>query len=406
MIVIVVAINYKVKIMKKVIILVTIISLSFCSKSQCPWDFPGIINPNNGSVYTILATPSVFPSTEILGCDILLDSLDIVGAFIDSVNTGVHKCVGYLIYEGVNMNFPVWGNEPKLSFFGPLPGDTLIWKVWDDSENKEYLVDIPFLYNALGYNAGVFYVPSGMHYIDTIHADIYPLPAYDYLIASNEVTFINNSKSHINCIWDFGDGDTSVLENPVHFYDSNGVFTVTLTVSNDCHTVDTSFALKIEAYPEAYFEYSISGKEVTFDNLSNYATNYLWNFGDSNNSVEENPIHNFAEDGIYVVNLKAINSLSDSIYTDTIEIETSGIEEFGSFEIVYPNPNLGKFQISLNRKCQKISIFDCLGTEIFQQEMSTFETKIIIDISNHPSGLYFLQVSNKQDFEILKIFKD
>ncbi|MBT3207995.1 MAG: PKD domain-containing protein [Bacteroidetes bacterium] len=392
--------------MKKYILLIISIVFVINLQSQCPWYISG--TPSNTSTYYYNNFQSFCGITTVFGCGIILDSLDFIGAFIDSANTGHLKCVGYRENDGVsNINILVGGNSPASPwfFYGPEPGDTLIWKVWDNSENQEYFIEIPFLTNNFCVNYGIVYIPSGEHLIDTIRADIFPLPAYDYLIASNEVTFINNSKSHINCIWDFGDGDTSVLENPVHFYDSNGVFTVTLTISNDCHTIDTSFQVKIEAFAEAYFEYSISGKEVTFDNLSNYATNYLWNFGDSNNSVEENPIHNFAEDGIYVVNLKAINSLSDSIYTDTIEIETSGIEEFGSFEIVYPNPNLGKFQISLNRKCQKISIFDCLGTEIFQQNISNGETQVNIDISLHPASIYFIKLFRKNCTHVLKFIK-
>jgi PKD repeat protein len=35
-----------------------------------------------------------------------------------------------------------------------------------------------------------------------------------------------------NWLWDFGDGSTSTLENPVHAFDSSGTFTITLTISN------------------------------------------------------------------------------------------------------------------------------------------------------------------------------
>ncbi len=34
--------------------------------------------------------------------------------------------------------------------------------------------------------------------------------------------------------WDFGDGYTSALEDPVHTYAATGCYTVTLTVSNEC----------------------------------------------------------------------------------------------------------------------------------------------------------------------------
>jgi len=37
-------------------------------------------------------------------------------------------------------------------------------------------------------------------------------------------------------LWDFGDGNTSTLQNPTHIYVDTGSFTVTLTVTNPCNT--------------------------------------------------------------------------------------------------------------------------------------------------------------------------
>lgn len=36
-----------------------------------------------------------------------------------------------------------------------------------------------------------------------------------------------------NWLWDFGDGDTSILQNPTHSFSSSGLHTITLSVSND-----------------------------------------------------------------------------------------------------------------------------------------------------------------------------
>lgn len=48
------------------------------------------------------------------------------------------------------------------------------------------------------------------------------------------VRFINTSYGDYDrSLWEFGDGTTSTLENPVHTYTQPGVYTVTLTVSGD-----------------------------------------------------------------------------------------------------------------------------------------------------------------------------
>ncbi len=50
---------------------------------------------------------------------------------------------------------------------------------------------------------------------------------------SGDITFFDNSSnSPTSWLWDFGDGNTSTLENPTHTYASSGTYTVTLTSTN------------------------------------------------------------------------------------------------------------------------------------------------------------------------------
>lgn len=56
---------------------------------------------------------------------------------------------------------------------------------------------------------------------------------------TTEVTFNNNSENADDYIWDFGDGNTSTEENPVHNYDEGGTYEVTLVVQADNNCVDS-----------------------------------------------------------------------------------------------------------------------------------------------------------------------
>lgn len=60
--------------------------------------------------------------------------------------------------------------------------------------------------------------------------------------------------------------------------------------------------------PKALFSYTENGLEVTFENLSQNAVSYVWEFGDGETSTEENPVHVYAKYGDYTVTLKAINA--------------------------------------------------------------------------------------------------
>jgi PKD repeat protein len=57
--------------------------------------------------------------------------------------------------------------------------------------------------------------------------------AYDFSISSANATFNNNSSLLAQTYsWNFGDGNTSTLKNPVHSYTTSGDYTVTLTAYN------------------------------------------------------------------------------------------------------------------------------------------------------------------------------
>ncbi len=64
----------------------------------------------------------------------------------------------------------------------------------------------------------------------------YPYGSYTHTHSGSAVTFTNHSQRATGYYWAFGDGNTDTAANPTHTYASNGVYTVTFTVSNDCFT--------------------------------------------------------------------------------------------------------------------------------------------------------------------------
>ncbi len=77
--------------------------------------------------------------------------------------------------------------------------------------------------------------------------------------------------------------------------------------------------------PVASFQYEISEDnfmEVIFENFSQNATSYEWDFDDGETSTEQNPSHIYAEPGVYDVTLTAMNDHGDShSFTETISID-------------------------------------------------------------------------------------
>jgi PKD repeat protein len=62
---------------------------------------------------------------------------------------------------------------------------------------------------------------------------------------------------------------------------------------------------------DALFTYVVDGYTVTFTNTSTVEGTYAWNFGDSNTSTDENPVHTYAGKGEYTVGLTVTDANGD-----------------------------------------------------------------------------------------------
>ena len=113
-----------------------------------------------------------------------------------------------------------------------------------------------------------------------------------------------------NWIWDFGDGSSGSGQNPIHTYSTPGSYDVSLTVldSQGCLDTLTKIAYINPTNPTAEFTTTDSlacpGSLVRFVNQSTgVGLSYLWDFGDGTTSSAINPVHLFASNGSYTIQL-------------------------------------------------------------------------------------------------------
>ena len=134
-----------------------------------------------------------------------------------------------------------------------------------------------------------------------------------------------------NWNWNFGDGQTSSAQNPEHVYQYEGIYTVSLTVTDAISDSDTETKvdyIRIGA-PSAEFQANpISGDaplEVTFTDLSTLGASDIiewdWDFGDGNTSSDQNPIHIYQNEGFFTVSL----TVTDGNYISDTETKTDYI---------------------------------------------------------------------------------
>jgi PKD repeat protein len=151
-----------------------------------------------------------------------------------------------------------------------------------------------------------------------------PEALYSYTAAAEPtINFTDLSTNEpTSWFWDFGDGATSTLENPVHTFLSNGSFNVCLTASNAIAGDTYCEFVVIDAYAVPIANFSFTGDpDVAFTDLSlNTPTSWFWDFNDGATSTLQNPTHTFTEDGTFSVCLTATNSEGDAIVCKDVVI--------------------------------------------------------------------------------------
>jgi gliding motility-associated-like protein len=142
-------------------------------------------------------------------------------------------------------------------------------------------------------------------------------------------------------LWDFGDGTTSTLENPLHFYTKTGTYKVVLTATNvnGCGS-NTSQMVTVVHKAAAAFSVSVpdcAGKAVTITDKSTSADGnileWIWDYGDGTRDTlgTGKPFtHIYANIGAYTISLIVVSGsgcLSTTV-SQVVNINTSPVVDF------------------------------------------------------------------------------
>ncbi|NCD43416.1 MAG: PKD domain-containing protein, partial [Bacteroidia bacterium] len=154
--------------------------------------------------------------------------------------------------------------------------------------------------------------------------------------------------------WDFGDGNTSALQNPDHFYNLNNTYHVKLTITdtlNQC-LAEVVRDVVIDYSPEcvADFNFSIdslshSRNHYTFENTSvlEFPGEIVWTFGDGETAFSWETSHIYNSPGNYEVCLQVTDRFGYCQETHCKTLTTPDYWNIGGFlfagDFPINNPN-------------------------------------------------------------------
>jgi PKD repeat protein len=158
------------------------------------------------------------------------------------------------------------------------------------------------------------------------------------------------------------------------------------------------------------FAVNPNSTEVQFTNTTNYATSYLWNFGDGQTSTEASPFHIFDIAGTYEVVLEARNYYQIHTTTHTVIIP----EIINSINTADNGPvmmisNLGNGHYIIGTESNssapvKFALYSSTG-QLISSEFTPAQAEIQkeINLSGYAKGIYFLNVTDNNSSSRIKL---
>jgi len=184
---------------------------------------------------------------------------------------------------------------------------------------------------------------------------IYPMPVADFTFVNAcfgaAIAFTDNSSvtsgTITNWNWNFGNSNTSIVQNPSENYSSEGVYNVQLIASTNNACSDT-IVQQIEVWPIPVVDFSPTEvclnaasqftdlSTVSSTNTTNNIIQWQWNFGDGvGTSNLQNPIYTYTTEGIYPTIL-TVTSNHGCFYDTTINVTVNPLPQ-----VIFGDPTAG-----------------------------------------------------------------
>lgn len=158
--------------------------------------------------------------------------------------------------------------------------------------------------------------------------------------------------------------------------------------------------LGINNLPVALFRYdledTLNPQQVTFTDVSSYEpTSWHWTFGDGQTSQDANPVHTYAQGGVYEVCLVVSNAFAADTFCRQVQVGATGVHTLPALPHarVWPNPFSSTLSVQLPALVgvsPEFVLYDLYGRVVKTARLTDFDNQI--PAQDLPSGLYVWQL--------------
>jgi gliding motility-associated-like protein len=270
-----------------------------------------VITGAGDSVSITLTTTSVIYSNSTTACGATRDTFTIIvptatlsagaddtvygcGVFRDTLQASVTG-----LTSGVTYTY-VWTPSNAI-----IQGGNSLAPIVDVGVSNSFIITVTTTQGGCTWADTVNITPIDVNVVADYTYDI------NYGCAADTVVFTNNSQFGTNYLWRFGDGTTDTAANPTHIYTAQGVYLVTLVVTNGiCYdslitTIDLNHPLDAQFTVDT--DTICQGQTITMTNTSTTTTingidpTFTWTYGDGTSSNNVGGQHQYDHPGTYEI---------------------------------------------------------------------------------------------------------
>ncbi len=245
-----------------------------------------------------------------------------------------------------------------------------------------------------------------------IGTDLLPIPLFSVVDedCSEQKSFINNTLNADTYFWEFGDGNTSSEENPIHTYQSSGSYEVILTATNEWGVVQISFLVDVLIFEDNILTSGelLEGSTIDFE-LNGTYDSYSWEASEGQISSLAEPTFTFEDPGLQTVSVTVALGECEETFEIEINLGIVSITDLSDAvqAVLYPNPtnNLAYLELSnYNGEALVVELLDVTGRLIGPcRKISEGEGTIKYLIEPSVNGVYLIRVSTGEASKTLRL---